>query len=169
MIRTQNMSLPVIYLAAVAFFALSMDGLAAGGSGPLLNEPVDVSPDFYDFTNLYYLADKLSDFDPAAGTGKLTGKGPSILPARPSITWRRESRPWDPTNFPAMNTKPTPCCRFRSSSYRPTRCGFGQRPDWTSSRKKTRSCSSPAKPPGTIPGNMKKSTAATAIPTPAAR
>ena len=72
MIRTQNMSLPVIYLAAVAFFALSMDGLAAGGSGPLLNEPVDVSPDFYDFTNLYYLADKLSDFDPAAGTGKLT-------------------------------------------------------------------------------------------------
>jgi len=30
-----------------------------------LNEPVDVSGDFRDFSNLYYLADKLADFDPA--------------------------------------------------------------------------------------------------------
>jgi len=37
-----------------------------------LNEPLDVSPDFYDFTNLYYLADRLSDFDPATGAGKIT-------------------------------------------------------------------------------------------------
>ena len=39
---------------------------------PLLNEPVDVSPDFRDFSDLYYLADKLGDFDPATASGKIT-------------------------------------------------------------------------------------------------
>jgi hypothetical protein len=30
----------------------------------VLNEPVDISGDFYDFINTYYLADKLESFDP---------------------------------------------------------------------------------------------------------
>jgi alpha-D-xyloside xylohydrolase len=37
----------------------------------LLNEPVDISGDFYDFTNTYYLADSLSGFDPVKGSGEL--------------------------------------------------------------------------------------------------
>ena len=45
---------------------------AANPALPLLNEPIDVSGDFRDFSDLYYLADKLADFDPATGSGKIT-------------------------------------------------------------------------------------------------
>ncbi len=37
----------------------------------LMNEAIDISGDFHDFTNTYYLADSLADFDPVSGTGKL--------------------------------------------------------------------------------------------------
>src|SRR5580692_3607294 len=38
----------------------------------LLNDPVDVSGDFRDFSNFYYLADELAEFDPATHSGKIT-------------------------------------------------------------------------------------------------
>lgn len=44
---------------------------AANPQLPLLNDPVDVSGDFRDFSNFYYLADRLAEFDPATHTGKL--------------------------------------------------------------------------------------------------
>ncbi len=37
----------------------------------LQNEPVDISADFADFKNTYYLADSLSSFEPLTGEGKL--------------------------------------------------------------------------------------------------
>lgn len=37
----------------------------------LLNAPVDISPDFSNFENTYYLADSLAEFDPATGKGNL--------------------------------------------------------------------------------------------------
>ncbi len=40
----------------------------------LLNEPIDISGDFRDFTNTYYLADEIAEFDPATASGKLTYK-----------------------------------------------------------------------------------------------
>lgn len=39
-----------------------------------LNEPIDISSDFRSFTNTYYFADKLSEFDPATATGKVEYK-----------------------------------------------------------------------------------------------
>ncbi|HUC86112.1 MAG TPA: TIM-barrel domain-containing protein [Candidatus Acidoferrales bacterium] len=38
---------------------------------PLLNDPVDVSGDFRDFSNFYFLADQLTDFNPATHAGKV--------------------------------------------------------------------------------------------------
>jgi alpha-D-xyloside xylohydrolase len=38
---------------------------------PLLNDPVDISGDFRALENTYYLADKVSDFDPATHSGKI--------------------------------------------------------------------------------------------------
>lgn len=38
----------------------------------LLNEPIDISSDFRNFSNTYYLADSLSAFEPASGKGELT-------------------------------------------------------------------------------------------------
>ena len=40
----------------------------------LLNEPVDISGDFFDFTNTHYLADNLKSFDPVQGAGVLEYK-----------------------------------------------------------------------------------------------
>jgi alpha-D-xyloside xylohydrolase len=37
----------------------------------LLNEPVDISSDFRNFSNTYYLADSLSGFNPESGDGKI--------------------------------------------------------------------------------------------------
>ena len=61
--------------------ACLMAGILTGAAGrlaaanplpPLLNDPIDVSGDFRDFSDLYYLADRLAAFDPATGTGKIT-------------------------------------------------------------------------------------------------
>lgn len=38
----------------------------------LVNEPVDISSDFTDFQNTYYVAGELSEFDPATATGRVT-------------------------------------------------------------------------------------------------
>ena len=54
----------------VLVFVLST--LTFGQTFSLLNEPVDISGDFRDFTNTYYLADSLAEFDPATATGKIT-------------------------------------------------------------------------------------------------
>ncbi|MFZ1292391.1 MAG: hypothetical protein WAR79_20015, partial [Melioribacteraceae bacterium] len=37
----------------------------------LLNEPIDVSGDFRNLSNTYYIADSLVQFDPSTGTGKI--------------------------------------------------------------------------------------------------
>lgn len=42
-----------------------------GSPQHLLNEPVDISGDFYDFTNTHYIADSLAFFDISSGTGNL--------------------------------------------------------------------------------------------------
>jgi alpha-D-xyloside xylohydrolase len=54
-------------LLACATFAT----FAANPQLPLLNDPIDVSGDFRDLSNFYYLADQLSDFDPVTRTGTL--------------------------------------------------------------------------------------------------
>ncbi len=40
----------------------------------LLNEPVDISGDFRNFSNTYYIADSLSGFDPSTGKGEIKYK-----------------------------------------------------------------------------------------------
>ena len=50
----------------------NISAFAATPAPRLLNEPVDVSGDFRDFANTYYLADKLAQFDPATASGKIT-------------------------------------------------------------------------------------------------
>ncbi|MDD4032996.1 MAG: hypothetical protein PHS48_07110, partial [Bacteroidales bacterium] len=44
---------------------------AQGQTPYLINEPVDISPDFRDFTNTYFFADSLAAFDPTTGSGRI--------------------------------------------------------------------------------------------------
>ena len=55
----------VAWLLACAVFPM----LASNPAPPLLNDPVDVSGDFRDFTDFYYLADRVEQFDPATHAG----------------------------------------------------------------------------------------------------
>jgi alpha-D-xyloside xylohydrolase len=47
---------------------------AAAQHSKLVNEPVDISADFRDFSNTIFFADSLAAFDPESGTGKLKWK-----------------------------------------------------------------------------------------------
>lgn len=56
-------------------FVLVAIGLAAQAQhSKLVNEPVDVSGDFRDFSNTLFFADSLASFDPQTGAGKLKWK-----------------------------------------------------------------------------------------------
>jgi len=51
---------------------LCLSSLVMAQTPYLLNEPVDISPDFRNFTNTYFLADSLVSFDPATAQGTLS-------------------------------------------------------------------------------------------------
>ena len=74
--------------------------IAANPALPLLNEPVDVSGDFRDFTNLYYLADKLADFDPATGTGEITWQRAEYFTRQAFDNMLAVIKPVEPNEFP---------------------------------------------------------------------
>ena len=65
----------VLLMVSLNFSAYSQ--LPVGSTGKtqaLLNEPVDISGDFRNFSNTYYLADSLSSFDPNTGSERLSYK-----------------------------------------------------------------------------------------------
>src|ERR1039457_4877560 len=57
--------------ATIVALCAAISAFAANPQLQLLNDPVDVSGDFRDFSNFYYLADRLADFDPATHAGKI--------------------------------------------------------------------------------------------------
>ena len=63
-------------LAAVFAAMLPLAGMAGNPQLPLLNDPIDVSGDFRDFSDTYYLADKLGELRSGGACGK------NYLPAR---------------------------------------------------------------------------------------
>src|ERR1017187_6101193 len=69
--RFQTMTTLQKTSAAIVALCAALSTFAANPQLPLLNDPVDVSGDFRDFSNFYYLADRLADFDPATHAGKI--------------------------------------------------------------------------------------------------
>src|SRR5579862_7104086 len=70
--RNKQNTLILFACLSVALMVSQTIGLVAANPPHLLNDPVDVSGDFHNFANLYYLADKLASFDPATGRGEIT-------------------------------------------------------------------------------------------------
>ena len=62
-----------VLLACIFAFLCAKSNLVSGQTetNRLINEPVDISPDFRNFTNTYFLADSLNDFDPTTATGHI--------------------------------------------------------------------------------------------------
>ncbi|HSD66092.1 MAG TPA: alpha-xylosidase, partial [Vicinamibacteria bacterium] len=79
---------------------------------PLLSDLVDVSPDFRDYRNAYYLADSLAGFDPAAGTGSLTWRRHQLYPRIAFDNMEAVLRPFDGVVFPDREYATNPALPF---------------------------------------------------------
>ena len=62
-------SIAILWIVSLVFV---FPCLLLGQNFTLLNEPVDISGDFRDFTNTYYLADSLAEFNPESAAGKIS-------------------------------------------------------------------------------------------------
>ena len=67
---------------------------------PLLNDPVDISGDFRAPENFYYLADKVSQFDPATHTGKIIYQRAQITVRHAFDNDQAGASPVKPNEFP---------------------------------------------------------------------
>lgn len=78
----------------------------------LLNEPYDISPDFRNFSNTYYLADSLSAFDPATGQGKITFHRYEYFTRRAFNNMLAVLKPVKPNEFPEHEYAASPSLPF---------------------------------------------------------
>jgi alpha-D-xyloside xylohydrolase len=85
---------------------------AANSIPPLLNDPIDVSGDFRDFSNLYYLADRLAAFDPATGTGKITYQRSGYFTRQAFNNMLAVIKPVTPNEFPENEYAANPTLPF---------------------------------------------------------
>src|SRR5512133_3568472 len=67
----KKFSLALQFLMTVTLAIQAQLPVQPGHPQYILNDPVDISGDFYDFTNTYYIADSLGTFDPQQGSGKV--------------------------------------------------------------------------------------------------
>ena len=66
----------------------------------LLQDLVDVSADFHEYRNTFFLADKLTGFDPATGTGAITWARHQLSPRIAFSNMENVLRPFDGVTFP---------------------------------------------------------------------
>lgn len=78
----------------------------------LLNEPLDISSDFRNFSNTYYLADSLSAFDPATGQGKLTYRRNEYFTRQAFNNMLGILKPVPPNEFPTQEYAVSPSLPF---------------------------------------------------------
>jgi alpha-D-xyloside xylohydrolase len=97
--------------AALSVFATCRPA-AANPALPLLNDPVDISGDFRDFSDTYYLADKLAAFDPATGSGKITYQRSQYFTRQAFDNMLAVIKPVEPNEFPADQYAANPTLPF---------------------------------------------------------
>jgi len=85
---------------------------AANPTLPLLNDPVDISGDFRDFSDSYYLADRLADFNPATGTGTITWQRAQYVTRQAFDNMLAVVKPVAPNEFPANEYATNPALPF---------------------------------------------------------
>jgi alpha-D-xyloside xylohydrolase len=112
-------------LAAGTFVFLAAATVFAGSPQlPLLNDPVDISGDFRDFSDTYFLADHLTRFDPATASGKITYQRAQYFTRQAFDNMLAVIKPVAPTNFRTTNTPQIRRCRSPSNLFRREPCAF---------------------------------------------
>ncbi len=78
----------------------------------LLNEPVDISGDFRNFSNTYYVADSLSTFDPKTGKGEITYRRYEYFTRQAFNNMLAVLRPVAANEFPTQEYAASPALPF---------------------------------------------------------
>jgi alpha-D-xyloside xylohydrolase len=85
---------------------------STGKTQALLNEPVDISGDFRNLSNAYYLADSLSSFDPTTGSGKISYKRYEYFTRQAFDNMLAVLKPVSPNEFPTGEYAVSPTLPF---------------------------------------------------------
>ena len=110
--NTQRYTTVMLVCLCAGFWIGAPGKLAASNPPRLLNDPVDISGDFHNFANLYYLADKLADFDPATGTGEITYQRSACFTRLAFDNMLAIIQPVDSTEFPGNEYAANPTLPF---------------------------------------------------------
>ncbi len=78
----------------------------------LLNEPIDISNDFRNFANTYYLADSLAAFNPQTGAGKLVYRRYEYVTRQAFNNMLGGLQPVQQNEFPAQEYAASPAMHF---------------------------------------------------------
>jgi alpha-D-xyloside xylohydrolase len=108
----RNTIVMLLGLGATVWISESRALAAVNPALPLLNDPVDVSGDFRDFSDLYYLADKLADFDPATGRGQITYQRSEYFTRQAFDNMLAVIKPVEPNEFPTDQYAGNPTLPF---------------------------------------------------------
>ena len=102
----------ILCLSAGLLLSATRPLTAANPTLPLLNDPIDVSGDFRDFSDTYYLADKIADFDPAAHSGKIVYQRAQYFTRQAFDNMLAVIRPVAPNEFPENEYEANPSLPF---------------------------------------------------------
>lgn len=78
----------------------------------ILNDPVDISNDFKSFSNIYYVADHMIDFDPVTATGKVVYNRYAYNPGKAFSNMNASLQAVDPNEFPSGEYEVSPALPF---------------------------------------------------------
>ena len=99
-------------LLAAAATAFAATALAAKPPPRLLDDPVDITPDFHDLSNLYYIADHLAAFDPVKCTGTLVWQRSQYTVRHAFNVEQAGLSPARPNEFPGNQYEANPALPF---------------------------------------------------------
>ena len=104
-----------VMLLTVSVNAAVYSQIPVGSTGKteaLLNEPIDISGDFRNFSNTYYLADSLSSFDPKTGSGRISYKRYEYFTRQAFDNMLAVLKPVNPNEFPTGEYAASPTLPF---------------------------------------------------------
>ena len=117
---TRMFLLPLRYLIVIVSFIAFLCTIASAQipmhspdkNQALVNEPIDISGDFRNFSNTYYVADSLSTFDPKTGKGEITYRRYEYFTRQAFNNMLAVLRPVAPNEFPTQEYDASPALPF---------------------------------------------------------
>jgi alpha-D-xyloside xylohydrolase len=90
----------------------------------LLSDLVDISADFHEYRNTYFLADKLATFDPASGAGVISWARNQLYPRIAFSDMENVLRPFEGVTFPEGEYAVNPTLPFSIQFVSPRTVGI---------------------------------------------